>query len=408
MENLLKKYAELVVRKGINIQPGKLLVVNAPVSSSDFACAIAEEAYKAGAKDVILNYSDENFNKVKLENASDEVLGSFPDYEIKKYDYLVNEDASFISITSSNPNLLKDIDSAKTALFQKTRRKALKNYYDSCSANKNAWCVISVPSKGWAEKVFPDDTPEKAEEKLWDAIFKVMRITEDSPVKAWDEHLENLHKKLRFLNDENFACLHFTNSLGTDLKVELADEHIWCGGEDTKADGLKFIANMPTEEVFTTPKRDGVNGIVYSSRPLNYSGGLIENFSVRFENGKAVEVKAEKGEELLKEIINTDENSCMLGEVALVPYDSPISNSKIVFFNTLYDENASCHLAFGDSYPSCVKNGEEMTETELHEHGCNTSIAHVDFMIGTSDTKITGIKKDGSKKIVFENGNWLN
>ena len=405
-KDLLLKYARLAALKGINIQKGKILIINSPIECSEFARMIAEEAYKAGASEVIINYNDEKFNKIKYEYTSTDILSFTPEFEKDKYNYYVEQGASFLSISASDPDLLKDIDSAKIATVQKTRREALKRYYEACNSNENAWCIVSVPTQGWAEKVFKDADSKEAVEKLWDAIFTVMRIKEDDPVEAWNRHLEILDTKVNELNTHKFKCLHFTNSLGTDLKVDLVENHIWCGGEDTTKDGIEFIANMPTEEVFTTPKMDGVNGVVYSSKPLSYCGNLIDNFSLTFKNGKVVDCSAETGLDILKEIIKTDENSCRLGEVALVPYDSPISNSNIIFFNTLYDENASCHLALGSSYPSCIKNGENMNKEELLNAKANFSLTHVDFMIGTKDTNIIGIKNDGTEIPIFKDGNW--
>ncbi|WP_294392346.1 aminopeptidase [uncultured Clostridium sp.] len=404
--DLLSKYAKLAVLKGINIQNGKMLVINSPIDCSEFARLIAEEAYKAGACDVIINYSDEKFNKIRFANASTETLTFVPDFEKEKYNYYVENGASFLSISASDPDILKDIDAGKISAAQKSRREALKRYFEACNSNENAWCIISVPTEGWARKVFSESDSKDAIEKLWDAIFSVMRIKEDNPVESWNNHLKILNEKVNQLNNHNFKYIHFTNSLGTDLKVELVENHIWCGGKDTTKNGIEFIANMPTEEVFTTPKMDGVNGIVYSSKPLSYCGNLIDDFSLTFKDGKVVDCTAETGLDVLKEIIKTDENSCRLGEVALVPYDSPISNSNIIFFNTLYDENASCHLALGSSYPSCIKNGENMNKEDLLNAKANSSLTHVDFMIGTKDTEIIGVKEDGTEIPVFKNGNW--
>ena len=247
---------------------------------------------------------------------------------------------------------------------------------------------------------------KEAVETLWDAIFTVMRLKEDDPIDAWNKHVNLLHKKVSELNAHEFEYLHFTNSLGTDLKVGLVKNHIWCGGEDTTQDGLKFIANMPTEEVYTTPKLDEVNGTVFSSKPLSYCGNLINNFSLTFKDGKVIDFTAETGLNILKELINTDETSNRLGEVALVPYNSPISNSNIIFYNTLYDENASCHLALGSSYPCCIKNGEKMTKDESRIACANVSLTHVDFMIGTKDTNIVGVKSNGEEVQIFKDGNW--
>lgn len=404
--NLLSKYAKLAVLKGINIQKNKMLVINSPIECSEFSRMIAEEAYKAGASNVVIDYNDEKFNKIKYKYTSTEVLAFTPEFEKDKYNYYVEKGASFLSISASDPDLLKEIDASKISIVQKSRREALKRYYEACNSNENAWCIVSVPTEGWAKKVFENYNSKEAVEQLWDAIFTVMRIKENNPIEAWNKHLETINKKLNELNNHAFKYLHFTNSLGTDLKVELVKNHIWCGGEDTTKNGVEFIANMPTEEVFTTPKLDGVNGTVYSSKPLSYCGNLINNFSITFKDGKVVDCSAETGLDVLKEIIKTDENSCRLGEVALVPYNSPISNSNIIFFNTLYDENASCHLALGSSYPSCIRNGEKMNKEQLLEAKANFSLAHVDFMIGTKDTNIVGVKEDGTEILIFKDGNW--
>ena len=371
--NLLLKYAKLAVKKGVNIQKDQLLVINSPIDCSEFARMIADEAYKYGASDVVINYSDEKFNRIRFMNSTKEVLSFTPEFERDKYDYYVDKGAAFLSISAADPNILQGIEPEKISSAQKSRREALKKYHEACTGNKNSWCIVSIPTEGWATKVFSSIPSEEAVEKLWDAIFNVMRITEDNPVNAWDKHVKTLHEKVSKLNEFDFDYLHFTNSLGTDLKIELVN---------------------------------GVNGIVYSSKPLSYMGNLINNFSVTFKDGAAVDCNAETGLEILKELINSDENSKYLGEVALVPFDSPISNSNIIFYNTLYDENASCHLAFGSSYPSCIKNGENMSKEDLLKAKANSSITHVDFMIGTSDTNITGVKKDGTEIQIFRDGNW--
>lgn len=403
---LLLKYAQLSVVKGINLQKDGILFINSPIECCDFARMIAEEAYKAGASDVIINYTDEKFSKIRFDYSSKDVLTNIPDHEKDKYNYYVEKNAAFLSISASDPDIFKDVAADKISAYQKSRRTALSNYHDACSSNKNSWCIISIPTENWAKKVFSEFDTKTAVEKLWDAIFTVMRLKEDDPIESWNSHVNLLHKKVFELNSNKFEYLHFKNSLGTDLKIGLVKDHIWCGGEDTTLDNLKFIANMPTEEVYTTPKLDDVNGVVFSSKPLSYCGNLINNFSLTFKDGKVVDCSAETGLDILKELINTDDGSCRLGEVALVPFNSPISNSNIVFYNTLYDENASCHLALGSSYTSCIKNGEQMTKEELKQSGANVSLAHVDFMIGTKDTAITGIKPNGQKIQIFKDGNW--
>ncbi len=402
----LIKYAELAVKKGVNIQKDQMLIINSPIECSEFARLIAEEAYARGASEVVINYNDEKFSRIKYINTSKEILSFTPPFEKDRYDYYVDKKAAFLSISASDPSILKGVDSQKISAFQKSRHTALKKYYDAANSNKNAWCIVSVPTQGWAEKVFPDAAPDKAVEMLWNAIFSVMRLLKDNPIEAWNKHTASLHEKVKKLNQYNFDCLHFTNSLGTDLKVQLVNNHIWCGGEDKCMDGYSFIANMPTEEVYTTPKLDGVNGIVYSSKPLSYMGNIINNFSITFKDGEAIDCTAETGLEYLQELLKHDEHSRFLGEVALVPFSSPISQSNLIFYNTLYDENASCHLALGSSYTSCIKNGDFMSDEELLKNKANCSGTHVDFMIGTKDTNIVGIKNNGSTVAVFKNGEW--
>jgi len=273
-------------------------------------------------------------------------------------------------------------------------------------SNKNTWCVVSIPTAAWSKKVFPHLSVEDSIEKLWNVIFKTVRVDTENPIVSWEEHKANLKRRMDILNSLALKSLHYQNSLGTDLNIELPENHIWLGGSEFTPEGIEFIANMPTEEVFTLPKKTGVNGKVVSSMPLNYNGNLIENFSMTFKAGKIVDFGAEKGYETLKAIIETDEGSHFLGEVALVPYDSPISNSKILFYNTLFDENASCHLALGKAYPVCMKNSEKITHDEFSVLGINESLVHVDFMIGTSDLKILGMTSDGKEIPIFRNGNF--
>ncbi|WP_024613590.1 aminopeptidase [Clostridium sp. Ade.TY] len=409
MENfndLLRKYANLVIKKGVNIQENGLLFINSPIECASFARLLAEEAFKASAKDVYINYSDELFTRIRFENASEETLSSVPQYEIDKYNYFTDNGASFISISANDPSLFKGIDSKKISAASKARSLALRNYSDKLMNNENAWCVISMPTKAWASKVFNNVSEDEAVEKLFEAIFNVMRLNSKDPITEWTNHSNNLKSNMKKLQDYDFDKLIFKNTLGTNLELSLAPNHIWCGGSDFTKNGVEFIANMPTEEIFTTPKRNGINGIVYSTKPLNYGGNLINNFSFTFKDGKIIDFTAEEGYDSLKELLDTDEGSRYLGEVALVPYNSPISNSNILFFNTLFDENASCHLAIGKAYPSCIKNGEEMNDEELLNAESNVSLTHVDFMIGSKDLNIVGITKDGTEIQVFKDGNF--
>ncbi|WP_427339419.1 aminopeptidase [Caloranaerobacter sp. DY30410] len=407
MDNvLLEKYARLVVKTGLNIQKGQILVITSPIECDSFARMVAKVAYQEGAKDVVINWVDELFSKIRYMHAPEEVFEEFPQWKKEFYMYYMKQGAAFLRISASDPELMKDVNPERIAKEHKASSASLKEYRESLMSNKNVWCIVSVPTKAWAKKVFPELSEDDAVEKLWDAILKAVRVDTEDPIASWEEHKNNLKKSLEFLNSNKFKFLHFKNSLGTDLKIELPENHIWLGGSDYTPEGVEFIANMPTEEVFTLPKKTGVNGTVVSSKPLNYNGNLIENFTLTFKDGKIIDFKAEKGYESLKQLIETDEGSCYLGEVALVPYDSPISKSNILFYNTLFDENASCHLAIGKAYPVCIKNGENMSKEELEKLGVNDSLVHEDFMIGTEDLEIIGITVEGKEISVFKNGNF--
>ena len=404
--DLLKKYASLAVNTGVNIQKDNILVISSPIETAEFARLIAEEAYKAGAKDVIVHYGDQKLTKIKLENSSLETIADYPDWMAEGYNYYARQGACFISIAASDPDGLKGIPVEKIGTSQKARTSALKEYYDNSMSNKCRWCVLSVPTLSWAKKVFPNASDDEAMKSLWDVIFKTVRVDTENPVKAWEKHNAYLEEKIKFMNDNNFKSVHLKSANGTDLNIELPEGHIWAGGSERDVNGIPFNANMPTEEVFTLPKKTGVNGIVYSSKPLSYGGNLIDNFSITFKDGKAIDFTAETGYDVLKQMLESDEGSKYLGEVAFVPYNSPISNSKLIFFNTLFDENAACHLAFGRAYESCVKDADKYSEEELEKIGVNNSIIHVDFMIGTSDLEVTGINENGETIQIFSNGNW--
>jgi aminopeptidase len=403
---LLEKYARLIVKTGVNIQKDQILVISSPIECAPFTRMIAEIAFKEGAKDVVVNWKDELFSKTRYLHAPEEVFEEFPQWQKEFYIFYVREGAAFLSISASDPEVMKGVDPQRIVKSQKTSSTALKEYRERLMSNKNPWCVVSVPTRSWAKKVFPNLSEDEAIEKLWETIFMTVRVNTEDPVASWEKHKNNLKRRMEFLNSNRFKLLHYKNSLGTDLKIELPENHIWIGGADYTPEGLEFIANMPTEEVFTLPKKTGVNGVVVSSKPLNYNGNLIEGFSLTFRDGKIVDFNAEKGYENLKGLIETDEGSHYLGEVALVPYDSPISKSNILFFNTLFDENASCHLAIGKAYPVCIKDGENMDEEELERLGVNDSLVHEDFMIGTKDLEIIGITESGEEVHVFKNGNF--
>ena len=405
-KSFLIKYASLAVNIGVNIQKDNILVISSPIETAEFARLITEEAYKSGAKDVIVHYGDQKLTKIKLENSSLETISNIPEWQAESYNYYARQEACFISISASDPDGLKGVPVEKIGASQKARTSALKEYFDNSMSNKCRWCVLSVPTLSWAKKVFPKVSDDEAMESLWDVIFKTVRVDTENPVNAWEKHNAYLEEKIKFMNDNNFKSVHLKSANGTDLNIELPEGHIWAGGSEGDVNGIPFNANIPTEEVFTLPKKTGVNGIVYSSKPLSYGGNLIDNFSITFKDGKAIDFTAETGYDVLKQMLESDEGAKYLGEVAFVPYNSPISNSKLIFFNTLFDENAACHLAFGRAYESCVKDADKYSEEELEKIGVNNSVIHVDFMIGTSDLEITGINKSGETVQIFSNGNW--
>lgn len=404
---MLEKYAELVIKTGINIQQNQILVISSPLECAPFARLLAENAYKAGAREVVMNWKDELSSKIKFLLAPDEIFDEFPDWQKEFYLSYARKGAGFISIAASDPELLKEVNPERVVRVQKASNTALKEYRERMMSNKNAWSVVSIPTEAWAKKVFPGMEAGVAVEKLWTAIFEAVRVDMPDPVAAWKEHSQQLKQSLDYLNTHKCKLLHFKNSLGTDLEVELPAGHLWLGGPEYTAEGIEFVANMPTEEVFTLPEKTGVNGVVVSSKPLNYNGTLIDGFSLTFKDGRIVDCKAEQGYEVLKKLVETDEGSHYLGEVALVPYNSPISNSGILFYNTLFDENASCHLAIGKAYPICLENGADMSEEKLTQAGVNDSMVHVDFMLGTADLEIVGETITGERIQIFKNGNFV-
>ncbi|HEU5139768.1 MAG TPA: aminopeptidase [Bacillales bacterium] len=403
-ENNLEKYAELAIRNAINIQEGQTLVITSPITAVDFVRNLTEKAYKVGAKHVYVEWNDDLLTLVKYRYAPDEAFKEFPMWKAQGMEEMAANGAAFLSIYAPNPDLLQDIDPEKIAAVSKTASQALKNFSAYKMSDKVSWTILSVPTKEWAEKVFPEHGEEEAVNKLWDAIFAMTRADQENPVDAWSAHQDQLNEKLDYLNGKSFSKLHY-HGPGTDLTIELPKDHIWVGGGAKNEKGDSFIPNVPTEEVFTLPLKTGVNGTVSSTKPLNHGGNLIENFSFTFQDGKIIDFKAEKGYETLKQVIETDEGAHFLGEVALVPHDSPISQSGLIFYNTLFDENASCHLAIGRAYP-CFEDGMKISQEEAEKRGANNSLVHVDFMIGSAELDIDGETKDGKNDPIFREGNW--
>ena len=406
IEKNMEKLADLVVKKGVNVQKGQPVLLRCPVERADFARLVAKKAYERGAVEVVMQWSDDPLTLMKFENAPVEHFEEVPDWMVQRTKYYMEKGACVISIAATDPELLKDVDPKKIATWSKAFSAANKENMKYTMNDLNSWCVVSVPTVGWAKRVFPDVSEDEAMEKLWNAIFYTTRTDQDDPVSAWDEHIGIMDSHAAVLNEKQYKKLHYKNSLGTDLEVELPENHIWISGGSENAKGDVFIANMPTEEVFTLPKRTGVNGKLYSTKPLNMSGNLVDEMVFTFENGKVVDYDAKVGKQHLTDLFDVDENARYLGEVALVPYDSPISNSGLLFYNTLFDENASCHFAFGKAYPTCIKGGVDLSDEELLEVGVNDSLIHEDFMVGSKDLEITGELPNGEIEYIFKDGNW--
>lgn len=401
----LEKYAELAVKVGVNVQQGQTLVINTSLDAAELVRLIAKKAYEAGAYNVVVNWNDDVVSRTKYELAPDEAFNEYPEWRAKEAEELAKDGAAFMSIVSASPDLLKGVMPERIANFQKAAGKALSNYRKMMMSDKVSWTVIAAPSPAWADMVFPDAPADERVQLLWDAIFKATRTDVENPVEAWKKHDETLHEKVHYLNSKRYKKLHY-KAPGTDLTIELPEKHLWVGAGSINEKGHEFMANMPTEEVFTVPHKTGVNGTVSSTKPLSYGGNIIDNFTLTFENGRIVGVQAEQGEEILKQLVSTDEGSHYLGEVALVPYNSPISQSNLLFYNTLFDENASNHLAIGSAYAFCLDGGKQMSGEELKDHGLNDSLTHVDFMIGSAEMDIDGITADGKTEPVFRNGDW--
>ncbi|WP_010097654.1 aminopeptidase [Ornithinibacillus scapharcae] len=400
-----EKYAELALRKGVNLQKGQALMINSTIEGAEFTKIVAKKAYELGAKDVHINWGDDDLTLWKYQYAPDEVLGDYPEWKVKLHDMYAEDGAAVLSIRSTNPDLLKDIDPTKVAMANKAAAQAMTNFRKYTMNDKITWSIISIPTGDWAQKIFPDKSREDAIASLWEAIIKIVRVDQEDPIKAWDDHNETLRTAREILNEKNYKKLIF-RAPGTDLEMELPEGHIWKGGSAVSEKGITFNPNMPTEEVFSMPHKYGVNGTVSSTKPLNYGGSLIDNFSLTFKDGKVVDFKAETGEDTLKHLLETDEGASRLGEIALVPHESPVSQSGLIFYNTLFDENASCHIALGKAYPTNVEGGSAMSDEELDKAGVNDSLTHVDFMIGSEKLDIDGVKADGTTEAVFRNGTW--
>jgi len=404
-EEKLQAYAELAVKVGVNIQKGQYLLINTSVDALEFARLVVKEAYKAGAGRVHVNLTDDEMDRAYFEHASDEEFNRFPEWVVKMRDEVIERKGAFLLIDAADPDKLTGISADRLATHQKVSGAALRNYRNAIMKDLIAWSIVAVPSPKWASKVFPDLAAEEQVPALWEAIFKTVRIGEGNAVENWREHVTNLESRADLLNNKKYAKLHY-KAPGTDLTIALAPQHKWLTGGSRTPEGTIFIANMPTEEVYTLPMKQGVNGYVSNTKPLAYQGNIIDVFKLTFEEGKIVQAEAQVGHELLQELMNVDEGSCYLGEVALVPHESPISASGILYFNTLFDENASNHLAIGEAYPTCLEGGRDLEKGQLEALGANISVTHEDFMIGSGEMDIDGILPDGTVEPIFRKGSW--
>lgn len=402
--NNFEKYAELLLVKCLNLRKGQPLVITSPIECIDFIRVLIKKAYEIGVYDIYLDLSDSYLKYYQLKYLNNINLKKSNFWNKKIYDKYAKKDGAFLMLSAEESDIYVDIDIKKLAYANKISRTSRPIYKEKQAKNEVAWCIAMVSTEVSSKKVFPNE--KNAKQKLWNEIFNICLVDEENPNLEWDKKIDKINNNAKKMNNLNLKRLHYTNSLGTDLIVELGNKHIWCGADERLVDGRSLMVNMPTEEIFTSPLKDKTEGIVYSSKPLIYNGIEIKNFWLKFEKGKVVDYDSEIGKDILKTLIDFDEGSSMLGEIALVEFDSPISNSNILFYNTLFDENASCHLALGRGFPSCIENGLNMTKDELLKEGVNQSNEHVDFMIGTKDLKIVGITEEDNEVLIFENGNF--
>ena len=394
----LEKYAKLVVNKGVNIQPGQKLMIRSGVDQAFFARVLAQAAWDAGAADVFINYNDEKADRIKFLSAPDDYFPHVPDWMSDQINYVVKEGYNMVAIVSQDPENLSGVDPERIGKQMKAMAPVSKPLSDQATTNGIQWTLASVPNLAWAKKVFPNaKTDQEAIDSMWEAIYHASRIDENDPIDNWNAHINKLSGYAKNMMDNNFKSLRLQNSLGTDITFELPEGHVWVACGEKAKTGNTFIANIPTEEVFTAPHRTGVNGIVHATKPLIYMGNVIDGFWIRFKDGEAVEWDAKTGKDILEKLLHTHANAKFLGELALVPHSSPISQSGLLWYNTLYDENASCHIALGRGYNYTLSGTEGKTEDELMAMGLNQSMEHSDFMIGSADMQITGVTHDGKQ-----------
>jgi aminopeptidase len=399
-------YASLVVAVGLNLQPGQKLVIRAPIEAAPLVRKLAAKAYQAGSPLVDVQWSDDGVTLARFEHAPEGSFKEVAPWYSRGTLEVIEQGGAILSISGSDPDLLKEIDPERIATARKAQQRDSYAVTQRVMKDDVNWCVIAMPTPAWAAKVFPDEAPELRVRKLWEAIFSAVRADRPDPVAAWQRHVEALVAKRDALNERRFDVLRL-RAPGTELSVGLPERHRWMSAESVSSRDITFIANMPTEEVFTAPHRERVDGVVRNSRPLSYAGQLIDGFSLTFKGGRVVEAKAERGEKALRKLLETDEGAARLGEVALVAHSSPISQSGMLFYNTLFDENAASHIALGRAYPSCFEGGTAMTSEEVKAAGGNDSLAHVDFMIGSSELEVDGLTREGRLEPIMRLGEWV-
>ncbi len=402
----MKNFGSLIIRGGVNVQPGQLVVINSPIECAPYARDIMEAAYEAGAGDCLIQWKDEESARIRYNHASCEALSVIPEWMTESRMYYARKGACFISIASEDPDLLAQVDPMKIRTHALAANKAYSEYWNMITQNQCTWCVVSAPNQAWARKMFPDLSPEQALEALEDAICKSMRLDQPDPIAALEENNRLIAQRAARFNQLQFKTLRYRNRIGTDFTIDLPENHIWQGGAEPAQNGVIFTANIPTEEIYTAPDFRTANGTLVSAMPLCHQGRLVKHFTLTFKDGELVNYDAEEGREVLENIFSADSGASRLGEVALIEKRSPIAQMGLLFYNTLFDENASCHFAVGSAYPSCVQDGVGLSDDELLQRGINCSDEHVDFMIGTEDLEIVGILADGTEIPVFVQGNF--
>jgi len=403
----LKKYANLLVRAGGNVQKGQLVVISCAVDNAKFGRLVRDCAYDAGASEVVIDWIDETTARERFLRGADEIFDTFPEWRVQKFKEQDDKGAVYLHVSSSDPDSLAGVDMDRLRRQSIVASTATKPHSALTMSSTLRWSIVATPSPAWAKKVFPNLPEAEAIEKLWEYILKCARADGNDPIADWETHKSNFTNRVKYLNEQKFASLRFTTGIGSDFTLGLVDDHVWEGGGDYDKSGIPFFPNIPTEEIFTMPHREKAEGRVVASMPLSYQGNLIEGFEMTFKDGKVVSYKADKNEDVLKTMIEMDEGAARLGEVALVANSSPIGQMNTLFYNTLFDENASAHLALGKAYPKNMVDGDNYSTEERLAKGGNDSLIHVDFMFGTSDMRIVGIKKDGTEVVFFDKGEFV-